>query len=279
MQKSESPAQAISISVVVYHSDLHVLMQTLKSLYVALRRTFQEGLIKQASVQIICNDDSANHLRDALQSLASADDIALSILSAPVNIGYGAAHNVAITAAKTTFHLVLNPDVILAPDALQAGLAFLTANPEVSAASPLVTDGKGGRQYLCKRYPRVMDLVLRGFLPNMARKHFQQRLAYYEMQDLSEQQPAKNIPIISGCFMLFRTRPLQKLEGFNPRYFLYFEDFDLSLRASVAGNLAFVPAMQIVHLGGHSARKGWRHISLFVRSGIRFYSTWGWRLW
>jgi hypothetical protein len=124
-----------------------------------------------------------------------------------------------------------------------------------------------------------MDLLLRGFLPSAVRNRFQQRLAFYEMQDLSEQHPTKDIPIISGCFMLFRTRKLQELEGFNPRYFLYFEDFDLSLRASVNGKLAYVPAMRIVHLGGHSARKGWRHISLFARSGIRFYSTWGWRLW
>ncbi len=279
MLKSESPALALSISVVVYHSDLQVLLQTLQSLYIALQRTLQQGLITQATVQIICNDDSADRLQSVLQSLASDADIVLSIQSAPANIGYGAAHNMAIAAAHTTFHLVLNPDVILAPDTLQAGLAFLAANPEVSAASPLVTDGKGSRQYLCKRYPRVMDLLLRGFLPTLARNRFQQRLAYYEMQDLSEQQPTKDIPIISGCFMLFRTRKLQELEGFDPRYFLYFEDFDLSLRASVNGNLAYVPTMQIVHLGGHTARKGWRHISLIVRSGIRFYSTWGWRLW
>jgi len=277
--KSESPALALSISVVVYHSDLQVLLQTLQSLYIALRRALQQGLITQASVQIICNDGSAGGLKGVLQSLASATDIALSIQSAPANIGYGAAHNIAISAARTTFHLVLNPDVILAPDTLEAGLAFLAANPEVSAASPLVTDGKGSRQYLCKRYPRVMDLLLRGFLPSAVRNRFQQRLAFYEMQDLSEQHPTKDIPIISGCFMLFRTRKLQELEGFNPRYFLYFEDFDLSLRASVNGKLAYVPAMRIVHLGGHSARKGWRHISLFARSGIRFYSTWGWRLW
>ncbi len=277
--KSESPALALSISVVVYRSDLQVLLQTLQSLYVAVHRTLQHGLITHANVQIICNDNSASHLEDILPSLSSAADIELSIQSAPANVGYGAAHNMAIANAGTTFHLILNPDVILAPDALQVGLAFLTANPEISAASPLVTDGKGRRQYLCKRYPRVLDLVLRGFLPVAVRNRFQQRLAHYEMQDLSDQLPSTDIPIISGCFMLFRTQQLQALKGFNPRFFLYFEDFDLSMRASINGSLAYVPAMQIVHLGGHSARKGWRHIGLFIRSGIRFYSAWGWRLW
>jgi len=277
--ESESPAPALSISVVVYRSDMQVLLQTLQSLYVALRRSLEQGLITQAKVQIICNDNSADSLQSALQSLASDADIGLSIQSTPTNAGYGTAHNVAIASADTTFHLVLNPDVIIAPDALLAGLAFLVANPEVSAASPLVIDGKGSRQYLCKRYPRVADLLLRGFLPAAVRRVFHQRLAYYEMQDLSEQYPTSDIPIISGCFMLFRTRKLQELGGFNPRYFLYFEDFDLSLRASVNGKLAYVPTMRIVHLGGHSARKGWRHIILFVRSGIRFYNTWGWRLW
>jgi GT2 family glycosyltransferase len=277
--KSELPAPTLSVSVVVYRSDPLILLQTLQSLYTSLHFTLARRLITHAGVYIICNDDSADELAAVLTVLPPHADIELRIQSAPANIGYGAAHNIVIAAAGTAFHLILNPDVILAPDTLHAGLSHLIDNPELSAASPLVTDDKGHRQYLCKRYPRVLDLVLRGFMPAAVRNRFQQRLAWYEMRDLSDELPSADIPIISGCFMLFRTSRLQELGGFNSRYFLYFEDFDLSLRAAATGRLAYVPAMRIVHLGGHSARKGWRHISLFVRSGIRFYSTWGWRLW
>jgi GT2 family glycosyltransferase len=58
---------------------------------------------------------------------------------------------------------------------------------------------------------------------------------------------------------------------------LNFEDFDLSLRLGQHGKLAFLPSMRIVHAGGHAARKGLRHITLFIRSGFRFFKQWGWR--
>ena len=74
-------------------------------------------------------------------------------------------------------------------------------------------------------------------------------------------------PIVSGCFMLFRTDVLQQLEGFDPRFFLYFEDFDISLRAGRVSRIAYVPQVKVVHHGGHASRKGWRHIWMFGRSG------------
>jgi GT2 family glycosyltransferase len=98
------------------------------------------------------------------------------------------------------------------------------------------------------------------------------------MRDLPEQEPSTDIPIISGCFMLFRTAALRSVGGFDEHYFLYFEDFDLCLRVHAEGTLAYLPSMHIVHLGGNSARKGLRHIVMFARSGLRFYCTHGWRL-
>jgi len=65
--------------------------------------------------------------------------------------------------------------------------------------------------------------------------------------------------------------------GFADAFFLYFEDFDLSLRAAAAGRLAYVPSVRIVHHGGHAARKGLRHVFLFVGSAMTFFGRHGWR--
>jgi GT2 family glycosyltransferase len=130
---------------------------------------------------------------------------------------------------------------------------------------------------LCKRYPAVLTLFVRGFIPSSWRKLFAKRLAHYEMHELSDAQPTTSIPIASGCFMLCRSEPLLKLGGFDERYFLYFEDFDLSLRLGKLGFLAYVPAMKICHGGGYAANKGVGHIAMFARSGIRFFNTHGWR--
>jgi GT2 family glycosyltransferase len=84
-------------------------------------------------------------------------------------------------------------------------------------------------------------------------------------------------PIVSGCFMLFRTSVLKKLAGFDARYFLYFEDYDLSLRTHEVARVAYAPAVRVLHHGGGAARKGSAHIRMFVASAYKFFSRFGWK--
>ena len=85
------------------------------------------------------------------------------------------------------------------------------------------------------------------------------------------------MPIISGCFMLCRSEQIRQAKGFDPGFFLYFEDFDLSMRVGRRAKLAFLPDMKIRHSGGNSAHKGAAHIFMFLRSARRFFSLHGWR--
>ena len=111
------------------------------------------------------------------------------------------------------------------------------------------------------------------------RRLFDSRLARYEYRELAQQQVATAVELISGCFMLCRTAALQQVGGFDERYFLYFEDFVLSLALGRIGELHHVPQCRITHHGGGAARKGWRHIVMFARSGWRFFNSNGWRWW
>jgi len=258
-----------------------VLRATVESLLAAIDTARQAGQLHSASIDLVHNAEASaafTALSDALADQAQALSIRFRLLEGHGNVGYGCGHNLSVTQANSDFHLVLNPDVVLSPECLLQGVQFLGENPAVAALSPAVDDGQGHKQYVCKRYPAVLDFMLRGFAPAPVKRWFRQRLAWYEMRDLPETSPSVNIPIISGCFMLFRTEVLHRVGGFDEAYFLYFEDFDLSLRVHACGLLAYVPAMHIVHLGGNSSRKGLRHIGMFARSGLRFYRTHGWRL-
>jgi hypothetical protein len=164
-------------------------------------------------------------------------------------------------------------------DALRAGLEFLATHPDSGLVAPTAFDQKGQRQYLCKRYPTVLDFALRGFAPVKLRQHFKTRLDRYEWRDLDNAIVQWDPPITSGCFMLSRRVVLQQIGGFDPDYFLYFEDFDLSLRLATVTRLVYVPTVQIVHLGGHAARKGIRHIYWFIRAAALFFHRHGWRWW
>lgn len=117
-------------------------------------------------------------------------------------------------------------------------------------------------------------------MPAGLRAHFCNRLAHYEMRDvINDHDIVWDPPIVSGCFMLFRTEVLKKLGGFDPRYFLYFEDYDLSLRTHDVARVAYVPSVRVIHHGGGASRKGFAHIRMFAASAFKFYNRFGWRLW
>lgn len=193
------------------------------------------------------------------------------------NIGFGRAHNQSLNV-ESDYHLIFNPDIELSQHALKNALAFMDKHSECGLLTPLAHWQNGQQQYLCKRIPTVFDLLLRGFAPKYIKRLFTKRLAYYEMTDvINETNVVWNPPIVSGCFMLFRTSVWKQLNGFDNRFFLYFEDFDLGLRAGNITQIAYVPSVKIIHHGGHAARKGWRHIKMFSRSMCTFFNIHGWR--
>src|SRR5690606_12879181 len=102
--------------------------------------------------------------------------------------------------------------------------------------------------------------------------------AHYEMQAETQQAIYWNPPIVSGCFMFFRSTILKNTGSFSDKFFLYFEDFDLSLRMRKIADTAYVPAVRVVHSGGHASKKGFWHIKIFIRSAIIFYRIHGVKL-
>lgn len=280
MNATPRPPVHLSVSIVLHNSPLELLRQTLRSLDVAARRAGHAGCVDRVSVELVDNASDPGYrvrLEKVLGDWPQDDFFRVLYTPQPHNRGFGHGHNAAISRADSQFHLVLNPDVELLPDSLSAGLTSLLRNVDVVLASPRVTGGDGAQEFLCKRYPSVLVLLLRGFAPRGVRDLFHQRLAAYEMRaECSGDRPV-DVSIATGCFMLVRTDALQAVSGFNDNYFLYFEDFDLSLRLGDQGRLVFEPAMSIVHHGGYAASKGLSHVRYFIRSGLQFFRCHGWR--
>lgn len=279
------PAAALSTSIVVFRPDLDALRATLASLRSALERARDDGTLASATCTLVDNGSPDEAAVDTLvaQTLGAGDDRAASIRSTIVrghgNVGYGHGHDLAIARAAGDYHLVLNPDVTLDPAAISEAVRYLETHPETGMVTPHVVNDAGGREFLCKRYPTLLVLALRGFAPPWLKAPFRRRLERYEMRDLPEHAVATGIPIATGCFMLARLETLRAAGGFSMAYFLYFEDFDLSLRLGRLADIAYVPAVRIVHGGGYAAGKGWAHRRLFLESAVTFFQRNGWRLW
>ena len=203
---------------------------------------------------------------------------AVQVVQGQGNVGYGSANNLVLARLASDVHIVMNPDVEVDADAIRALLGAFAAHPEVGLVAPAVFAPDGARQFLCRRYPSLWVLFLRGFAPAFARRWFSGSLERYEMRDRLGDRFVAGVPLASGCFMAIRTPLFRKLGGFDPGYFMYFEDYDLSVRAAHEAAVAYEPAARIVHFGGNASRKGGEHSRWFMRSARRFFSRHGWKL-
>jgi GT2 family glycosyltransferase len=274
---------SLLVSIVIYRPDEAWLKTTLSTLAIALDVARNAQVIAHASVVLVDNGAAGESLHDVplKREFATHSWVTVSTLAGHGNIGYGAANNLAVASSRPhDVVLVLNPDVAVDRNAVSTAVAYLHAHVDAVMVSPVAVNERGAPLYLAFRYPTVAVLGLRGFAPAFVKTFFESHLARYEFR--SQGDPAfdhamEHLELISGCFMLTRGATFGELRGFDENFFLYFEDFDLALRASRIGNVVRLPACRITHAGGGAARKGLRHIRLFCRSALRFFNKHGWR--
>lgn len=187
------------------------------------------------------------------------------------NIGYGRGHNIAIEKSLATdadYHLVMNSDLKFDPSLLEKLAVYMEENPDVAYVMPKVLNEDGTDQHLAKRLPTPLDL--------MHRRIFNSNRGALNLSD----DGVWNVPCLSGCFMFLRSSFLHELKlsdgfVFDPRYFLYFEDFDLSRRLHSRYRTIYYPALTITHYhrreSYHSCRMGLIH----TWSMIKYF--WKWR--
>ena len=280
MNVSSKPQIHLSASVVLHNSPLALLNSAMQSLHRSAQAAFQANCLARVTVYLIDNSSQEQYRTQLTQEITGwpqSEFFDIQYLPLASNRGFGAGHNEVLQRLASDFHLVLNPDVELQDDTLRIGLSLLLENEDIALASPRVFGGAGEQEFLCKRYPSVLVLLLRGFAPRFLRRLFRQQLAAYEMRDLCQDEGQVHVAIASGCFMLVRTPDLRAISGFNEDFFLYFEDFDLSLRLGKVGRLVFDPDMRIIHHGGYAANKGRLHLRYFITSGMMFFNRHGWR--
>jgi GT2 family glycosyltransferase len=273
----------LSVSVVTYRPDARLLDRMLASLLAAFD-ALRSRSERDWRLVVALIDNGGGVPESAATRLQGHSAVDMVVMAGHGNVGYGVGHNLALDIATGEYHLIVNPDVEFAVDALSTAVSFFDAHGEYGLIAPLVVNDAGHVEHLCRRYPSVLTLFVRGFLPKPFRGPFRGRLARYELRDKIDEagRPVDRSgrvlepDIISGCCMFFRSKVLLDVKGFDPSYFLYFEDYDLSLRTSRISRIAYVPQMRIVHSGGGAARKGGAHIRMFVTSACRFFRRFGW---
>jgi len=238
----------------------------------------QASIIKQLIISITnCQIVEKLYLIDnsptnTLQTLAIHPNIEYIFNNA--NLGYGAAHNIAIKKALafSKYHIVLNPDVIFEEGTIENIYHYLEEHPDIGQLMPKITYPNGTLQYACKLLPTPADLILRRFLPAALIK---KRTAYFEMHE-SGYNKIMEVPYLSGCFMFLRMEALQTIGLFDERFFMYPEDIDLTRRIHKHYKTIFYPYAEITHVHERGSYKSIRLLFIHIANMIKYFNKWGW---
>lgn len=193
------------------------------------------------------------------------------------NEGYGRGHNYIIDRLQTgkrSYHLILNCDIEFAPSDIETLIDFMDddANSDVTLVMPSVLYPSGESQHLCKLLPRPVDIFCRQMAPEFVKRMINKRFTL-QGADFSQEM---DVPYLSGCFMFFRTEAFLELGGFDPRFFMYFEDTDICRRNSEIGRSVYVPQATITHVHHATQKKDKRVMLIALKSAIQYFNKWGW---
>ena len=196
------------------------------------------------------------------------------------NLGYGKGNNWCIRRCEPSkYFLVLNPDVIISKGTIEELSQYLDRDPGIGMVCPRVLNKDQTLQHLNKRRPNLTDLFLRRFYTTKGMFPFiKKRLDHYEMRDIGYED-IYEVPFMTGAFMFCRANVLKKVDGFDPRFFMYFEDADLSQKFQREGyKTIYYPYVHITHFWKRESQKSLKMALVFMISGIKYFHKWGWKL-
>ncbi|MBY6539466.1 glycosyltransferase family 2 protein [Rhodococcus sp. BP-349] len=221
-----------------------------------------EDGVQRHSYELIVIDNASTVLdKDDLRLWAGP---AARISFLEQNIGFGRACNLAVSQARGRTVLLVNPDAVVDPGAVDELLDFLDEDPRRGIVGGRITDPNGDLDYgSCFGHQTTWSLLC--FATGMSTAFSRSALLNPEGLGSWERDSVREVGIVTGCLLLADRGLWERLGGFDPAFFMYGEDADLCQRAWDAGFTPSVtPAAHAVHaLGASSSSRVAKQILLF----------------
>lgn len=198
----------ISILIVTYNSSEYI-----EDCLQALART----TYKTIEILVVDNASTDNTV-ELLKKQQKKITLPMELFTERENLGYAAGNNLAADHANGKYLFIINPDTTVTPNFLEPLIDKAEADSTISVCQPMV--------YLTKQ-PDIINLS--GKIT-----HF---LGFDWIRDFEKKKVRKsgNIASFSGSGVLIKKDVFQQLGGFDPHYFMYYEDTDLSWRMRLMG--------------------------------------------
>lgn len=199
----------------------------------------------------------------------AAERANVTLLHTGGNLGYGTAANrgVATLGREYGWIVVANPDLEFGPGSMDVLLEAATRWPRGGSFGPLIRQPTGEVYPSARMVPSLGKGIGHAVVGRVWADNPWTR-AYKQADTVAEREAGW----LSGSCLLMRREAFDSVDGFDTRYFMYFEDVDLGDRLGKAGwQNVYVPSAEVVHIQGHStARVSDRMLAVHHESAYRF---------
>ncbi|MDI9548679.1 MAG: glycosyltransferase family 2 protein [Chloroflexota bacterium] len=242
-----------------------------------LRDCLQSVLASRTNLRVgVCVVDNAS--TDGSAELVRAEFPDVHLIVNRHNVGYSAGNNIGLNwfgfgerhthgdAARPRYALLLNPDTVVPPDALERMAAFLDARPAAGVAGPRVRRPDGSLDRACRRSfptPQISFYRMTGLSRIFPKS---KRFNAYNLEYLPE-DVVHPVDSVVGAFMLVRGEAIEQAGLLDEEFFMYGEDLDWAKRIKDAGwEVWYNGQVSITHVKAAASRQS-------VKSRIDFYEA------
>jgi len=163
------------------------------------------------------------------------------------NLGFGGANNLAASSTTCEFLLLLNSDARLQARSLGDALSWMRANPQCGLAGAQLLNPDGSRQNSIANDPTLATELLN---KSLLRRVFPVKFPGKESHFIGP----VSVESVIGAFFLTRRTLWERIGGFDPRYFFFFEETDFCRALRTGGqSVMHLPQISVWHAQGRSA--------------------------
>ncbi|KXS30779.1 MAG: putative glycosyltransferase [Candidatus Gallionella acididurans] len=236
--KTKNRGKVISIIIVNWNAG-----QQLRDCISSIGRASHDGFI--LSEVVVVDNGSKDDSLDGIEKMG----VPVTVVRNSINRGFAAACNQGTTRAKGDYLLFLNPDTVLFEDSLTRPIEFMERkdNASIGICGIKLLDEQGSYSTSCARFPSARIFLgaatgLSKLFPRVFPRHLMSGI---------ECKNGGVVDQVIGAFFLVRAELFNKLNGFDERFFVYFEEVDFSLRAKRLGYSSYLlTGATAFHKGG-----------------------------
>lgn len=247
----------ISIVIVAWNAR-HCLQPCLESI---------EKAPPRRSLEVLVVDNASS---DGTSEMVESRFPWVKLIKSPVNLGFSRGNNLGIRQCQSRYIALVNPDVVVLPDCLDALADFLDENPKVGNVGPRVFNPDMTQQSTCRQFPTLWNNFCSA--TGLATRFKNSKFLAGEHMFYFPHDRTLPVDVLVGCFSFVRREAFDSVGLLDERLFMYGDDVDWCRRAWKTGwQVVFYPGARAIHDRGKTTAPYPVHFALAQQRSVLYY--------